>query len=82
MRTRPLRRTLAVCAIALTTAGLLSACSNSDGASDGPDSPTTASSAVFPVSVEHAFGETLVPDEPRASWWRDTPNRTRSWPSA
>ncbi|OZE94068.1 ABC transporter substrate-binding protein [Rhodococcoides fascians] len=64
MRTRPLRRTLAVCAIALTTAGLLSACSNSDGASDGPDSPTTASSGVFPVSVEHAFGETVVPDEP------------------
>jgi iron complex transport system substrate-binding protein len=55
---------LAVCAIALTTAGLLSACSNSDGASDGPDSPTTSSSGVFPVAIEHAFGETVVPEEP------------------
>ena len=53
-----------MCAIALTTAGLLSACSNSDGTSDGPDSPTTASSGVFPVSVKHAFGETVVPEEP------------------
>ncbi|WP_415974150.1 ABC transporter substrate-binding protein [Rhodococcus sp. 077-4] len=48
---------------ALTTAGLLSACSNAtDEASPTPG--TASDSAAFPVSVEHAFGETVVPEEP------------------
>ena len=50
-----------MCAIALTTAGLLSACSNSDGTSDGPDSPTTASSGVFPVSEKGSVARAEVP---------------------
>nr|WP_314142457.1 ABC transporter substrate-binding protein [uncultured Rhodococcus sp.] len=63
MRIRPLHRTLAVCAIALTTAGMLTACSNSaDDAS--PTADSSSDSAAFPVTVEHAFGETVVPEEP------------------
>ncbi|OZC78683.1 ABC transporter substrate-binding protein [Rhodococcus sp. 06-462-5] len=63
MHIRPLHRTLAVCAIALTTAGMLTACSNSaDEAS--PTASTSSDSAAFPVAIEHAFGETVVPEEP------------------
>ncbi|MDV8020432.1 ABC transporter substrate-binding protein [Rhodococcus sp. IEGM 1330] len=63
MRIRPLHRTWAVCAIALTTAGLLTACSNSaDEAS--PMAGTSSASAAFPITIEHAFGETVVPEEP------------------
>lgn len=63
MHIRPLHRTLAVCAIALTTAGMLTACSNSaDEAS--PTASTSSDSAAFPVTIEHAFGETVVPEEP------------------
>ncbi|MDI9897167.1 ABC transporter substrate-binding protein [Rhodococcus sp. IEGM 1381] len=67
MHPRPLRTTLAVCAIALTTAGLLSACSNSsDEASPtaGPDTGSPSSSSAFPVTIEHAFGQTVVPAKP------------------
>ena len=56
-----------MCAIALTTAGLLSACSNSsDEASPAADTDTgsASSSSAFPVTIEHAFGETVVPTEP------------------
>ena len=63
MHIRPLHRTWTVCAIALTTAGLLTACSNSaDEASSMAG--TSSDSAVFPVTIEHAFGETVVPEEP------------------
>ncbi len=67
MHTPPLRSTLAVCAIALTTAGLLSACSTSSdepSAAAGTDTGITAGSSAFPVTIEHAFGETVVPTEP------------------
>ncbi|MFI8567886.1 ABC transporter substrate-binding protein [Rhodococcus sp. NPDC078407] len=62
MHIRSLRTTLSVCAIALTTAGLLSACS-SDEATPAAAGSASDSSA-FPVTVEHAFGETVVPAEP------------------
>ncbi|AJW39826.1 ABC-type Fe3+-siderophore transport system, periplasmic iron-binding component [Rhodococcus sp. B7740] len=63
MLIRPLHRTWAVCAIALTTAGMLTACSSS--ADEAPPTAGGASvSAAFPVTIEHAFGETVVPDEP------------------
>ncbi|WP_080737361.1 ABC transporter substrate-binding protein [Rhodococcoides fascians] len=67
MHFRPLRTTLAVCAIALTTAGLLSACSNSSDEAlpaGGADTGPSSNSSAFPVTIEHAFGETVVPEEP------------------
>ncbi|OZE93815.1 ABC transporter substrate-binding protein [Rhodococcus sp. 15-2388-1-1a] len=63
MHIRPLHRTWAVCAIALTTVGLLTACSNSTD-EPAPTVGASSDSAAFPVTIEHAFGETVVPEEP------------------
>ncbi|KZF00779.1 MULTISPECIES: ABC transporter substrate-binding protein [unclassified Rhodococcus (in: high G+C Gram-positive bacteria)] len=64
MHIRPLHRTWAVCAVALTTAGLLTACSNSSADEASPTAGASSDSAAFPVTIEHAFGETVVPEEP------------------
>lgn len=64
MHIRPLHRTWAVCAVALTTAGLLTACSNSSADEASPTADASSDSAAFPVTIEHAFGETVVLEEP------------------
>lgn len=65
-----LRRILAASAAAFTTAALLSACASTDAeGATGPSTTATATtvdaeSGEFPVAIEHAFGETVVPAEP------------------
>lgn len=59
------RRTLALLAAGALAAGTLSACGSDDG-DDASDNPTytTTPSDTFPVTVEHQYGETTVPEEP------------------
>jgi iron complex transport system substrate-binding protein len=60
---RPLlQRRLILTVIALTSAGLLAACGGEDAAE--PAATATAGSQ-FPVTVEHKFGETSVPAQPK-----------------
>ena len=59
------RRTLA----ALLTAAALSLAGCSTGSTDTPDAPPKAVSDVdagaFPVTIEHAYGETTIEQEPK-----------------
>lgn len=48
-------------ALALTTA----ACGDTDDIASSDPDPAVAGSGAFPVTVEHAFGETVIPDEPQ-----------------
>lgn len=55
---------------ALAATVLLAACStgpsgSSGAAEEGDPAPSTAASDAFPVTVEHAFGETTIPAEPQ-----------------
>lgn len=69
MLTIRFRSTLALLAVPVAGLGLLAACGD-DGADDvRDDGPTTttggdAAAAAFPVTIEHAFGETTVEEEP------------------
>lgn len=60
------RRTLATLAAGVLAVGTLSAC-GSDGGDDASDDPTYTStpSDTFPVTVEHQYGETTIPEEPK-----------------
>ncbi|WP_300640488.1 iron-siderophore ABC transporter substrate-binding protein, partial [Nocardioides sp.] len=63
--TRALRPLAAACAVSL----LLAACGTDDGSSaDDPAGPTAGSGAdgadAFPVTIEHAFGETVIEERP------------------
>lgn len=68
-RNRPIR-TLALAAVAALLAVGCSDSSSSDAAEPTDASPTTnssdgvASDAAFPVTIEHAFGETVIAGEP------------------
>ena len=57
----PLSRRLALTVIALTSAGLLAAC----GGEDVTKAPVASAGSQFPVTVEHKFGETSVPSQPK-----------------
>lgn len=60
----PRARTTALAAlvVAAATAGLLTSCAPADDATG--DAPAVGSDA-FPVTVEHAYGETTVPEQPQ-----------------
>ena len=58
---RVLRRTALVTAAA-TAAALLAACG---GEGDAGEAAASSGASVFPVTVEHKFGETTVPSDPR-----------------
>jgi iron complex transport system substrate-binding protein len=66
------RRTIAV--LAATAAAALALAGCSAAGSEGADSPAT-SDGTFPVTIEHAFGETEIPEAPErvATWgWGST----------
>ncbi len=70
---RPLLRSTALVAAALTTAGALAACGSGD---DGGAAPSTRAGGggAFPVTVSTAFGDVEVPEEPQrvvALGWSD-----------
>ncbi len=70
---RPLLRSTALVAAALTTAGALAACGSGDDGGAAPSSPAEGGGA-FPVTVSTAFGDVEVPEEPRrvvALGWSD-----------
>jgi len=49
----------------LVTVGLLAACGDDTGTAQRADAPATpGSETAFPVTIEHAFGETVIADEP------------------
>jgi iron complex transport system substrate-binding protein len=67
MNRASLRTAAAVCAAGLAAA-LLSSCStgstSSDAAASEPTAATSAEADAFPVTIEHAFGETTIEEEP------------------
>ncbi|MFC9917714.1 ABC transporter substrate-binding protein [Agromyces binzhouensis] len=69
-----LRRSLIAVAGAAVTALALSACSAAS-ADPAPEAAGSGAAGGFPVTIEHAFGETVVEDEPErvATWgWGST----------
>ncbi|ANY09635.1 ABC transporter substrate-binding protein [Pseudonocardia sp. HH130630-07] len=56
---RPLRRTLAACAVLLLA---LTGCSS--GGTDEPAAPAPGGDGTFPVTIEHAFGSTTIDRKP------------------
>ncbi|GAA3818629.1 iron-siderophore ABC transporter substrate-binding protein [Nocardioides panacisoli] len=59
------RRSLLACCTLLAAATLLSGCSTgSTQATDTPSAATSADPDAFPVTIEHAYGETTIPSEP------------------
>jgi len=60
------RRRRAVPAVAFVVALLLAGCSSDGGTSDGGTSGGEGDAAAsgYPVTIEHAFGDTEIPDEP------------------
>ncbi len=70
---RPLLRSTALVAAALTTAGALAACGSGDDGGAAPSTPAGGGGA-FPVTVSTAFGDVEVPEEPQrvvALGWSD-----------
>ena len=66
------RRTIAVIAAAAVAALTLAGCSSAGPEESGP---AAASDGTFPVTIEHAFGETEIPAAPErvATWgWGST----------
>ncbi|MFB2600282.1 iron-siderophore ABC transporter substrate-binding protein [Herbiconiux sp. P17] len=61
---KPTRILAAVAALALCGAALAGCASSSEASTENPDY-TTEPSDSFPVTVEHQFGETVVPAEPQ-----------------
>ncbi|MGY2080843.1 ABC transporter substrate-binding protein [Modestobacter sp. SYSU DS0657] len=59
---RPARLAAAV----LTGALALTACGSADQADAGADTAADSSASAFPVTIEHAFGETTIEEEPQA----------------
>jgi iron complex transport system substrate-binding protein len=62
-------------AVGVATAGLLVACGSGDGAATPAQTDAADSDAAGPVTIEHAFGATAVPDDPQrvVTWgWGST----------
>lgn len=92
-RRGPRRRTrLAAAAVVLLLGALvLSACGSSDGGAEDVGSATPSSQAAFPVTIDHKFGATTIPEQPQrvvTVGWNDqdfvlplgvVPVSTRSW---
>ena len=61
-------RLVVVSAVLAVTASVLAACggsgSDANSAADQSTAGDPAASSAFPVTVEHRFGETVVPEEP------------------
>jgi iron complex transport system substrate-binding protein len=58
-------RSVRFLALVVAAALAVAACSGSSGDGDaGPDDGAAADDAAFPVTLEHAFGETEIPEEP------------------
>ena len=69
------RRTLAAIAAAAATALALAGCAGGADPASGAGASTSASDAAFPVTIEHAFGETEIDAAPErvATWgWGST----------
>jgi iron complex transport system substrate-binding protein len=65
LRTRPVRTSAA--ALGVTAVMLLAGCA---GTSETPATGEEAASGAFPVTIEHAFGETVIDEEPtRVATW-------------
>jgi iron complex transport system substrate-binding protein len=60
---RPALRRLLLPLVALTSTALLAACGGDSAGSS--TEPAASGSAQFPVTVEHKFGSTVVPSEPK-----------------
>src|SRR5690606_638276 len=68
-------RRLAATAAGLAAALVLVACGADDGDTGSDSAKTNEATEVFPVTIEHAFGETVVKEEPArvATWgWGST----------
>ena len=64
-----LRRSLIAVAGAAATALALSACAGASADSTGTDAATESADG-FPITIEHAFGETVIEDAPeRVATW-------------
>jgi iron complex transport system substrate-binding protein len=62
----PRARAAAAAAAALVTAAGLAGCSTGTAASDdAPEASTGVDEGAFPVTIEHAFGETTIDEEPK-----------------
>lgn len=71
----PAPRTLAAAAATAATLLALSGCAGTADAGQGGDTGAAASDAAFPVTIEHAFGETEIDEAPErvATWgWGST----------
>lgn len=71
----PAPRTLAAAAATAATLLALSGCAGTADAGQGGDTGAAASDAAFPVTIEHAFGETEIDETPErvATWgWGST----------
>lgn len=66
----PAPRTLAAAAATAATLLALSGCAGTADAGQGGDTGAAASDAAFPVTIEHAFGETEI---------NETPERVATW---
>lgn len=67
MRTFPLRRTAALAAVASVTMMGLTACATGSSDADddaAPQANTTAEADAFPVTIESAYGEATIEEEP------------------
>jgi iron complex transport system substrate-binding protein len=58
------KKTLAVAAAAAVTLLALAGCSGGESAAETSASASGASSDTFPVTIEHVFGETTIPEQP------------------
>src|SRR5918994_6152641 len=58
------RRAALVLAIALTATGLSACSTGSTEVADAPEAETTTDASAYPVTIEHAFGETTIEEEP------------------
>lgn len=59
-----LRRYAGVAAVAVALPTLAACSTGSTAADDAPEADSTAEADAFPVTIEHAYGETTITDEP------------------
>ncbi|MGO4191506.1 iron-siderophore ABC transporter substrate-binding protein [Arthrobacter sp. YAF17] len=74
-RRRFLRATGQATAVLAAVALSLTACSTGPASSTAADAPSQSASSAFPVTIKHAFGETIVKEQPKrvvtVSWVND-----------